>query len=143
MGKLKIKYVIIAVVALIIIFVSFLVYKNLFSGSRSTRMDGVEDHKLTTKEIDSAKEKLNEISDIDSVKIYTSTNSKMVKIYITLKDDSDFKSLKNKCDESLESFSEENLSFYDFQVFVESEKEDSEVYPQIGYRHKTDKEFSW
>lgn len=139
-GKI-IKYSIIVIILVIIAIASYLVYKNIFAGVENTRYEGIENYKLTSKEKNNVKEKLNEIENIKNVNIYT--NSKIIKIHIILDKDTKFENVKEICNESLEKFSEENLKFYDVEVFVESNDKESSLYPQIGYKHKTNSKFSW
>ena len=58
-------------------------------------------------------------------------------------EDIDFENIKTKANEVISSFSEENLSYYDLQFFIESANEESEIYPQIGYKFKANEEFAW
>lgn len=139
-GKI-IKYAIISIILIIIIIIGILVYKNIFASVESTRYDGIENYKLTKEEKDSVKEKLNEIENVKDINIYT--NSKIIKIHIILEDDADFADAKEISNNSLTGFSKENLSFYDVEIFIESNNEESDKYPQIGYKHKTNSKFSW
>lgn len=145
MDKLKknkiIKYSIILGIVLIILIVGFIVYKTLFSSSDSSRFDGIENHKLTNDEINSVKEKVNGLDNVKSVDVYT--NSKIIRVFIKLESDTDFNKVKEVSNQLLTSFKEDNLSFYDVEIFVESLNEKSEVYPKIGYKHKTSSEFAW
>lgn len=151
MNKLEktkiIKYSIMVVIILIIVVAGFMVYKTLFSSSASSRFDGIDSHKLSNDEINSAKGKINELDSIKSVDIYTNidsrTKSKIIKIFIKLENDIDFDRVKEVSNQLISSFKEDNLSYYDIELFVESLNEESEVYPKIGYKHKTSLEFVW
>lgn len=142
-----IKYSIASVIILIMAIAGFMVYKTLFSSSDSSRFDGIESHKLSNDEINSAKGKINELDNIESVDIYTSvdsrTESKIIKIFIKLKSDIDFDKVKEVSNQLISSFKEDNLSFYDLEIFVDNLNEESEVYPQIGYKNKKSSEFVW
>ena len=140
MKKKLIKYSIISIVIIIICILLFLVYKNLFAGSNGSRYNDIDNYKLTNDEINEVKDKINELEGIDSVSVYS--DSKIIKIVVKLSSDIDFEDIKNKANESISGFSEENLSYYDVQFFVTS-LEESEIYPQIGYKFKTNSEFSW
>lgn len=135
------KWIIVVLIIIVIALLSLFIYKNLFEQGVSQRLDGIEEYNLTKKEIKAVKEKLNEIGEFESIDIYT--NYKIIKIFIELKEDVDFEHVKNISNESLQNFSEENLSFYDIEIFVKSLNEESEVYPKIGYKHKTNSEFTW
>ena len=139
--KKIIKYSIITIIVIIFVIIGYMVYKNVFAGSESKRFENIENYKLTTEEINSVKDKLNEIENIEDVNIYT--NSKIIKIHIVLSEDTDFKKIKDISNDSLSKFSDDNLSFYDIEIFIESKNEDSSDYPQIGYKHKTNSKFSW
>lgn len=136
-----IKYIIIAVVLIIVLVAGVMIYKNLFASSNSSRYAGIENYKLTNDEINSVKDKINELENVDKVDVYI--NSKIIKVFLKLKDDIEFDKVKNKANEVISSFKEENLKYYDIEFFVDSLKEDSEVYPRIGYKYKTNSEFVW
>lgn len=135
------KRAIILGVVILFIVLLILIYKNLFSSSNSNRYKGIENYKLTSAEKDFVKEKLNEIGKVKSVEIYV--KSKIIRIFVNLNEDVDFDMVKNVSNDLLEGFSEENLSYYDVEIFYESDNEESNVYPQIGYKHKSKTEFSW
>lgn len=135
--KLIVTILILVVITVFVLFI----YKNLFEEGVSERLEGIENYALTKEEIKSVKEKLNEIEQVESVDI--STNYKIIKIFLKLKEDVDFAAVEKISNESTEMFSEDNLSFYDIEIFVECLDEDSEVYPKVGYKHKTNSEFTW
>ena len=125
----------------------FIVYKNIFASAESKRYEGVDDNLLTQDEINGVKEVFKDLEQLDSIKVYLESNknekSKIIKIYITLSEDVEFDEMKKLCNSSVEKISEENLAFYDLEVFLSSKNEESEVYPQIGYKHISNEEFSW
>ena len=143
MKKLKkyYKWLILAIVLIIVSVLLLLICKNLFNNEVSNRLEGADNHKITKNEIDLVKETLNEIEAIEDVNI--STNYKIIKIFIEIKEDIDLKKIDEIATESLSGFSEKNLKFYDVEVFVECLNEESEIYPKIGYKHKSNSEFTW
>lgn len=140
-NKINKKKIIIGAVILLILILLFLVYKSLFSNSDSSRYSGIENHKLEDKEIVAVEKKLKELENVESTDIYIT--SKIIKIIVKLNDDVDFESIKIKANEAISGFSKNNLEYYDVEIFVESSDKDSEIYPQIGYKFKTNSEFSW
>ena len=42
-----------------------------------------------------------------------------------------------------ECFSEDNLKFYDIEIFVELLDSKGNKYSKIGYKHKSNSEFTW
>lgn len=143
MKKFKKYYKLIIVVLVLIIFVvlGVFIYKNLFQGSGADRLENVENYKLTKKEKNKVKDKINELSKIENIKVYT--NNKIIKIFIELEEDIDFDDVKDVSNELIECFSSDNLKFYDLEIFITSKNKESEVYPKIGYKHKSDSKFTW
>lgn len=141
MKKKHVKSIIVFVIILLIVIISFFIYKNLFADSKSLRYEGIENYKLTNKEINAVKDKINELEEIKSIDVYT--DSKIIKIVVKLKEDVEFDEVKKIANESISHFSEKNLTFYDVEFFVQSSNKESETYPQIGYKFKTNSEFSW
>lgn len=139
--KKYIKYIVLLIIIIVIFILGFLIYKNMFADSINSRYKDMENYKLTNDEKNSAKDKINELENIKSVKIYK--DSKIIKIVVKLEEDIDFNSIKTKANEVITCFSEENLSYFDLEIFIESSNSESEVYPQIGYKFKTNTEFAW
>ena len=138
---MKKKVVILSVVLIIIIVLLFLIGKSLFASTDSSRIKETDNYSLTKKEKESVIEKLEEIENVSSVKIYT--NIKIIKIMVNLDEDTDFEQVKKISNESLELISEDNLEYFDVEIYVSSKNKDSEIYPQIGYKHKLKSEFAW
>ncbi|MBQ2947315.1 MAG: hypothetical protein IJE04_05710 [Bacilli bacterium] len=139
--KKYIKYIVLFVIIIVIFILGFFIYKNMFADSVNSRYKDIENYKLTNNEKNSVKDKINELENIKSVKVYK--DSKIIKIVVKLEEDINFESIKTKANEAITSFSEENLSYYDLELFIESSNKESEVYPQIGYKFKTNSEFAW
>ncbi len=141
--KKIIKFAAIMIIVVIILIAIVMVCKNLLYSNENNRLDGIENHKLTKKEISSAKEKLNTLENIDSIDIYTNDKTKKIVLFVTITDDIDFEKVKQVSNDTISSFTEDNLAFYDLEIYFDTKKEDSEVYPQIGYKFKSSEGFSW
>lgn len=135
------KWIILAVTLIVILALSILIYINLFKQGEGNRLEGIEEYTVTKKEINLVKENFNKLEGINDIDIYT--NYKIIKIYIKLNEDIDFDDVSEVSLESINNFSEENLKFYDVEVFIDSLDEESEIYPKIGYKHKSNSEFTW
>lgn len=136
-----IKYMILVVIILIISILCFFIYKNVFANTANSRYKEIEDYELTKEEKKSVKDKINELDNVKKVDVYI--NSKIIKIVVKLEEDIDFDNIKTKANEVISLFSEKNLSYYDLEFFIESSNEESEIYPQIGYKFKYSSEFAW
>ncbi|MBR6690117.1 MAG: hypothetical protein IKL65_02165 [Bacilli bacterium] len=137
MKKKSIKYILVALVAVLLFVLLFFIYKNVFAGTESSRYKDKENYKLTNDEKNSVKDKINELEGIDNIDIYIDSN--IIKIVVKLKEDIDFETLKTKANDTISSFSEENLSYYDVEFFIDYVEQQN----QIGYKFKTNSEFSW
>lgn len=138
---LYIKISIITLILIALIVLCVMTYNILFSSNDSSRFVGIENYKLTDKEIKSANDKIKELENVSDVDIYV--KSKIIRIIVNLEQDIELNALKAKSNEMIKSFSQENLSYYDVEIFVESKNKDSEIYPKIGYKYKTNSEFVW
>lgn len=141
MKKKMIKYIIIVSIVLLIIILSFIIYKNIFATSNSSRYEGIENYKLTNDEINAVKDIINELEQVKDVDVYI--DSKIIKIVVSLNNDINFEEVKTKANESIKKIKEDNLKYYDVEFFVQSSNKESQTYPQIGYKFKTNSEFSW
>ena len=143
MKKKNIKWIIIAVVVIIIFAFLVLIYNSVFSGRNAIRNKDILNYKLTNNEINSVQDKIKEVPELKNVDVHTNNNSKIIKIVVTLSSDVDFDQMKKVAEESLNNFSEDNLSYYDIEFYIDTENEESEIYPQIGYKFNSNSEFSW
>ena len=139
--KFNIKPFIFIGLAIAFVVMLVLIYKNLFSNSDGDRYEGINNYNLTKEEISAVTEKVKTLGDnVASVDVYV--KSKIIRIFVKLKEDVNFKTVKEVSNQTIGLFSESNLEYFDLEIFFDTEKE-SDVYPKIGYKHKTRKEFSW
>lgn len=129
------------VIALVIIFLIILILGSLFGINKSERCVESENYKISSKEKNKVEEIFKDLDNFDKVEIIT--NCKILKIFLYLSDDTDFKNIDKLTGEVISSFSEENLKYYDIELFIESKNEESEIYPKIGYKNKTSDNFVW
>ena len=141
MNKKILKFSIIGIVVVLMAVFLFLIYKNIFASSNGNRFENIEKYKLTSEEKKEVKNVFTENENVKSAKVYA--NNKIINIMITLEDDIDFDEIKSLANSCLENFSEDNLKFYDVQIFVKSLNKESETYPKIGYKFKEKVEFMW
>lgn len=139
--KKNIKIGVICGIVLLFIVIIALIYNLLFTSTKNTRLDDISKHKLTKKEISLVKEKIQELENVEDVDVFS--NVKIIKIIVKLSEDVDFEAVKEKSNESIPLISEDNLKYYDVEIYYESNNKESEVYPKIGYKHKTQEAFVW
>ena len=143
MNKKYIKWAVIALVSILIIVLIFLIYQNIFAGNKNSRNKDIDNYKIVNNELNAVEDKIKELEQVKSVDIHKNRNSKIIKIVVVLKEDVSFDTIKTLANQSIANFSEENREYYDFEFYVDSENTESEVYPKIGYKFKSNSEFSW
>ena len=107
-----------------------------------TRLDGIKDVPLS----DSYLEEISsEVKDEEIVSNATiDVEGRLVNAIITVSDDASIDASKNLSDIVKDNFTEDELAFYDIQIFlVDSGSNEESIYPIIGYKHKTSDVFVW
>lgn len=139
------KHKFISVIAcLILIFLIFIVVLIINFKTGSIYGDRCKDNnefKISNKTINEAKDEIEKLDNVKNIDIYTKLCT--VKIIIKIKDDVDINSLKQVATNTLKVFSEDELNYYDFALYVISDNKTSETYPINVSRHKTEKDFAW
>lgn len=72
----------------------------------------------------------------------------LINVIIEVDDKTSFSKVKNMGKKLLSVFNEDELKYYDIQLMIKSNKEDSDDYPRIGSHHKeingsTNEDFIW
>ena len=139
------KHKFISVIAcLILIFLIFIVVSIINFKTGSIYGDRCKDNnefKISNKTINEAKDEIEKLDNVKNIDIYTKLCT--VKIIIKIKDDVDINSLKQVATNTLKVFSEDELNYYEFALYVISDNKTSETYPINVSRHKTEKDFAW
>ena len=109
MKKFKKYYKLIAIILIVIIVGTFgiFVYKNLFESNNIGRLDEIDKHQLTNKEINLVQNKFEKIENLNNIDIYT--NYKIIKIFVEFQGNIDFDTIESVSNESINEFSEKNL----------------------------------
>lgn len=140
------KYTVIAILCFFVLLgLGFMVYNLFFSGAGKpiygNRLDGIEKVKVTDKQfkdIDEVLEKNKNITEIDH-----NIKGKIINFFITVKEKTPEADAKTIPDAILKEFKEEQVKFYDFQVFITCLDEEDKAYPIIGYKSIAKKAFSF
>ena len=110
-------------------------------GEYGDRLNGIEKVEITS-DIKNQLEK--EIANEDLVtKVKYDLKGRLINIILNVKDEKEIDSIKEMGNKILSYFDEEQLSYYDIQILVNSDNEESEKYPIIGYKHKTRDTINW
>lgn len=119
-----------------------LVYPDSKKDLYGNRLDGIEEVLIEDVKIEEIKQSLTDTGKVNTVTY--DLKGRLVNFIVDVKKDIDKVTSRALTDKILTSFTEEQKNFYDFQVFLTSvEDETSEIYPMIGYKHKTTVNFVW
>lgn len=137
------KKIIITIVLLVVfsifVFATYKLYKYLTPdtkdsvyGDRCELTDGIDITKEREKMIQDKIESYEgmKLSDVD-------VKCNLIDIIVVVNDEIEVKTVKEMSNELLTVFTEEELKYYDIELWVDSDATESEVYPIIGTRHKT------
>ena len=142
----KNKYTSIAVVVFIaLLLLLFIIYKavmpSLGTPVYGNRLDGIEKVEITTTKMGELDGKIENEKYVSSCK--TNVSGKTVDIVVTVIEKTKPKDAKKITDVILKEFDEEQVAYYDFQVFIKSENSKETGYPIIAYKNKSNDNFSY
>lgn len=140
----KNKFTVIAIIIFIVIAILGFKAKEIFFPDQRTAIYGDRlEGKVAVEKVtyDSLKQK---ISESDKVKTVTvRENGRRIDITITVVDDMNKSDAKKLTDNMLEPFTESQIGYYDFQVFIKKDAETENDFPIIGYKHHNSSSISW
>ncbi len=142
--KSKVKLIIIGAAIILFILIILLFGSIIIKDKKNpygNRCDQRENYQLDNKTIKNIKKKFKEIEEFKDIEVYTKLCT--VKIIVKLKNDVDVEIIKAKAKEVLGLFSEDELSFYDFALYVTSDNKKSETYPINVSKHNSREDFAW
>lgn len=146
MKHLKKNKLLLAVIIMIFIIiissltVVIMITKGSGNDEYGNRLSGIENYEIGDNQISDLKKT---ISAIDSVeKVEYRLQGRIINITIQVADSVASDTAKEYASKTLEYFDEDQKSYYDIQVFLTT-KEESEVYPLVGYKNKASESLVW
>jgi hypothetical protein len=133
-------FLLILILILMLVAIKVLIFPSYKVNKYGNRLDGIEDIKLTETRVNEVKDKFETVDGFTIDKFRLS--GKIVNIYIKVNGDISVDKVKSSSMKLVSSFSEEELKFYDFQVFVTG-PDDNKNYPMIGYKNKNSEGMDW
>lgn len=140
----KNKFTVVAIVIFVIVAILGFKAKEVFFPDQRTAVYGDRLNgkvAVEQKTYDTVKQTISESDKVKSVTV--NENGKRVDIIIIVNDDTSKKDAKKLTDNILEPFTESQIGYYDFQVFIKKESESENDFPIIGYKHHNSSSFSW
>lgn len=119
-----------------------LLYPDSKKSAYGNRLDGIEDVPVENEQVEKIKNALDETGKVNEVSYHL--EGRLINFIIDVKKETDKTSAKSLSDKVLAGFTDEQKNFYDIELFVVcNEDEESEIFPIIGYKHKTTVNFVW
>lgn len=134
----------ISLVLLLIILAFFVML--LIGGSSNkygNRLDGIDEVKISDDALDTIAIEMKEKEEVKDSSVRV--QGKIINVILTFNSDVDSKKAKEVAASTLESFSEEQLAFYNVQYFLtrESTGEEDTPYVITGNKHPSKEEIGW
>lgn len=140
----KNKFTVIAIIIFVVLAIIGFQIKEVFFPNQRTaiygdRLEGKVAVEQST--YDTLKQNLSEKEKVKSVTVRE--NGRRIDITITVEDDMSKESAKNLTADMMEPFTESQIGYYDFQVFIKKDSTSENDFPIIGYKHHNSSDFSW
>lgn len=133
------------IILLIIIILAFALLRFLlpnYDGDLyGNRLNGISNYKIEDSRVNEMKTEIGKLDGVVSVDYVL--EGKLIDVTIRVKDEIERDVAKGYADQVITYFSEEQKGYYDIQILIASENNDSEKYPIIGYKHKTSSSLVW
>ncbi len=141
--KFKVIFFAVFLILMISAFIGIkqLLYPDFRKNLYGSRLEGIEEFNVDKNRLKKVSEKLETEDKVEKVS-YT-LSGRIINFNIQFDGDVDLISSQSFGDKVLENFSEDEKSYFDFQVYLTSNVEDSEIYPKVGYKHKSSLTFKW
>ncbi len=143
--KHKLKFIFLGVFLILLILavvgVKELLYPDFRKSLYGNRLEGIEEFAVNNNQLKKVSDELLKLDKIE--KVSYGLSGRIINFMITLDGDVDLITSQSFGDKILESFSEEEKKYFDFQVYLTSNVEVSEIYPKAGYKHRSSLAFKW
>ena len=106
------------------------------------RTDGIENVPIHDDKVESIKSSLMETQKV--VEVTYNLEGRLINFIVDVVPETDIVSAKALSDKILLAFNEQEKAYYDMQLYITCKDDaESEIYPIIGYKHKTSMNFVW
>lgn len=135
--------VFVIIVFVLLAFVAFKAIEMFFPDQRAAIYGDRLEGKVTVDKTvyDTVKLKISESDKVETVTL--SENGRRIDITITVTSATSKSEAKKLTNNILEPFTESQIGYYDFQVFIRKEAKEENDFPIIGYKHHNSSSFLW
>lgn len=140
------KYTTIAIIGFLCFIVLIAIVYNLVMPSTGepvygNRLDGIDSVKITDSDLRELEEKFEKNTNVELAKV--SISGKTVNAIITVSSKTSVNNAKKLSKVLLDELDEDQIDFYDLQIFIKSEDEKNKKFPIIGYKNIKSEAFSY
>lgn len=143
--KHKVGLIVTGVILVLLILMFFGIKNAFFSNMGKSvygnRLDGIENYPIDDSIINDIETTLKDTGMVNNFKYIL--EGRLINFIIEVNADVDLTTSRGFADKIAEKFSDDIKSFYDIQVYLTCTDKESELYPSIGYKHKTSVGFKW
>ena len=137
-------FTVIILLALVLVIILTIIFISLLKGNSSskygTRLDGIDDVKISKEEYDSVKKEVTDTDLVEDVSIRL--QGKIVYTTIVLKSDTSVDKAKEIAGNTIDNYTEDELKYYDFSYFLKWNKEE-EITVITGNKHNNMESITW
>lgn len=140
----KNKFTVIAITIFVVLAIVGYKAKEMFFPNQRTAIYGDRlDGKIAVeqKTYDEMKAKISESDKVKNVSIRE--NGRRIDIMVTVNGDTSKSDAKKLVDNILEPFSESQIGYYDFQMYIKKDETEENDFPIIGYKQHNSSSFVW
>lgn len=136
---------IISVIVLILLILIIVVGKLFMVDSSKDlygdRLDGINKVKISDQTVTNLKNSFKELPEVSSISYRL--QGRLIYVELTMKPEVGADVAKDIANKVLEHFDDKQKAYYDIQVMIDNENQDSEGYPLMGNKHKTSEAIVW
>lgn len=135
-----VTFIICAIFVILVFAVKLTFFPDESKAKYGDRLDGIEEVEITSSQEDdliSALKEREEVSDVSC-----DIEGRTLNVIITVNDEVELDPAKALSSVVTDNLEEEQVKFYDIQVFIEKNNDDAR-FPIIGYKHQDKDAFSW
>lgn len=136
---------IISVIVLILLILIIVVGKLFMVDSSKDlygdRLDGINKVKISDQTVTNLKNSFKELPEVSSIGYRL--QGRLIYIELTMKQEVGADVAKDIANKVLEHFDDKQKAYYDIQIMIDNENPDSEGYPIMGNKHKTNEAIVW
>ena len=140
----KNKFTVVAITIFVVLAIIGYKAKEMFFPNQRTAIYGDRlDGKIAVeqKTYDEMKAKISESDKVKNVSIRE--NGRRIDIMVTVNGDTSKSDAKKLVDNILEPFSESQIGYYDFQMYIKKDETEENDFPIIGYKQHNSSSFVW